>query len=164
MLPLCLPATWQPHQILYSFRSRCGNRLKNGDFDRSSDALVLAVRDRSSTGGAAKDGDTGCGGDSAGELVAVVELTIRQPDGSLPFNWPFPVPWKRQVSANGNVRAGENFWLLMIFRLEPATRIGVRVLVHSAHQRGRFEFDRWAQGAGLLVCLWYIICPLFMTS
>ena len=62
---------------------------------------MLAVRDRSSTGSASEDGDTGGGGDgdSAGELVAVVELTIRQPDGSLPFNWPFPIPWRRQVSA-----------------------------------------------------------------
>lgn len=66
---------------------------------------MLAVRDRSSTGSASTDGDTGggAGGDSAGELVAVVELTIRQPDGSLPFNWPFPIPWRRQVSANNGV-------------------------------------------------------------
>lgn len=93
----------ETHQVLYSFKSRCRNRLKSGDFDRSSDALVLAVRDRSSTGIAAKDGDVGDGvGGSAGELVAVVELTIRQPDGSLPFNWPFPAPWRQAVSCYSN--------------------------------------------------------------
>lgn len=100
------------HQILYSFKSRCGNRLKNGDFDRSSDALVLAVRDRSSTGSAAKNGSvggSGGSGDTAGELVAVVELTIRQADGSLPFNWPFPAPWRRPVSpvSSGGERASQ---------------------------------------------------------
>lgn len=90
-VPLAASTCWRlfDHgQILFSFKSRCGNRLKRGDFDRSSDALVLGVRDRSSGGG-----------DGAGELVGVVELTIRQPDGSLPFNWPFPSPWRRPVSA-----------------------------------------------------------------
>lgn len=93
-------------QILYSLRSRCGNRLTRGDFDRSSDALVLAVRGPPSTSGkssstpATQDGDADGGvggGGGAGELVAVVELTIRKPDGSLPFNWPFPAPWRREV-------------------------------------------------------------------
>ncbi len=91
LCPWLLPRPWRlccHRQILFSFKSRCGNRLKRGDFDRSSDALVLGVRDRSSGGG-----------DGAGELVGVVELTIRQPDGSLPFNWPFPAPWRQPVSA-----------------------------------------------------------------
>lgn len=46
---------------------------------------MLAVRDR------AKD----CG--DAGEIIAVVELTLRKPDGSLPTNWPFPAPWRPAV-------------------------------------------------------------------
>lgn len=96
-------------QILYSLRSRCGHRLTRGDFDRSSDALVLAVRAPPASSTPAKqdgDADGGVGGaGGAGELVAVVELTIRKPDGSLPFNWPFPAPWRREVrsmmSGNG---------------------------------------------------------------
>ncbi|CAM9859080.1 unnamed protein product [Ectocarpus sp. 4 AP-2014] len=93
------------NEILYSLRSRCGNRLTRGDFDRSSDALVLAVRGPPSTSGkssstpATLDGDADGGvggGGGAGEMVAVVELTIRKPDGSLPLNWPFPAPWRRE--------------------------------------------------------------------
>ncbi|CAM9176858.1 unnamed protein product [Pylaiella littoralis] len=86
------------NEIFYALKSRCGKRLARGDFDRSSDALVLAVRDRSSNTSSSKlaltaqDGDVA---DRGGEIVAVVELTIRQPDGKLPFNWPFPVPWRQ---------------------------------------------------------------------
>lgn len=87
---------WHFTQILRAIKSRCGSRLRRGDFALTSDALVLAVRDnRSSTGAsaapAAKDQDQELGGDDGGgnrdgEVVAVVELCLRQPDGWLPIN------------------------------------------------------------------------------
>lgn len=98
-------------QILRAIKSRCGSRLRRGDFALSSDALVLAVRDntninRSSAnaGVTAAERDqqqskvgsdggvsSGVGGDDAGEIVAIVELCLRQPDGWFPFNWLFLV-------------------------------------------------------------------------
>lgn len=87
-------------QILRSIKSRCGSRLSRGDFALTSDALVLAVRDnRSSTStGAApaakeQDQELGSGGarNRDGDIVAVVELCLRQPDGWFPFNGLFLV-------------------------------------------------------------------------
>lgn len=119
LLSLFRAPTLHPIQILYSLKSRCGKRLERGDFDRSSDALVLAVRDRSGvqanpSPATPQDGGGGGGGgsESAGEIVAVVELTIRQPDGKLPYNWPFPVPWRRAVSMDQRMRrvGGDVMW------------------------------------------------------
>lgn len=42
--------------------------------------------------------ESGGGGGGEGEVIAVVELTLRKPDGTLPTNWPFPVPWRSAVS------------------------------------------------------------------
>ena len=88
-------------QILRAIKSRCGSRLKRGDFALTSDALVLAVRDNRSSAGASvapaaqeQDRELGgddCGGNRDGEVVAVVELCLRQPDGWLPFNAFFQV-------------------------------------------------------------------------
>lgn len=94
-------------QILRAIKSRCGGRLKRGDFALTSDALVLAVRDRRSantnTGATfaeqqlagGDDGgvfqNRGRDGGNTGDVVAVMELTLRQPDGWLPFNGLFVV-------------------------------------------------------------------------
>lgn len=97
-------------QILRSIKSRCGSRLRCGDFALTSDALVLAVRDnnRPTTSAeaapAAKEEDQELGSDgsenSDGEIVAVVELCLRQPEGWLPFNAFF------QVGNNGRKFGG----------------------------------------------------------
>lgn len=82
-----------------SIKSRCGKRLARGDFALTSDALVLAVRDsHSSTSANATPATPGqeqemgaSGGGDAGEVVAVVELCLRQPEGFLPFQMLFNV-------------------------------------------------------------------------
>ncbi|CAM9941676.1 unnamed protein product [Ectocarpus sp. 13 AM-2016] len=85
-------------KILRSIKSRCGKRLTRGDFALTSDALVLAVRDSRSSGSARAtsavpelggDGAGDGGGGDAGDVVAVVELCLRQPDGWFPINGPF---------------------------------------------------------------------------
>ncbi|CAM9805063.1 unnamed protein product, partial [Ectocarpus fasciculatus] len=85
-------------KILRSIKSRCGKRLTRGDFALTSDALVLAVRDSRPNGSARAtpavpelggDGAGDGGGRDAGDLVAVVELCLRQPDGWFPINGPF---------------------------------------------------------------------------
>ncbi|CBJ31964.1 conserved unknown protein [Ectocarpus siliculosus] len=85
-------------KILRSIKSRCGKRLTRGDFALTSDALVLAVRDSRPNGSARAtsavpelggDGAGDGGGGDAGDIVAVVELCLRQPDGWLPINGPF---------------------------------------------------------------------------
>eukprot|EP00904_Undaria_pinnatifida_P001500 jgi/Undpi1/11350/HiC_scaffold_30.g13647.m1 len=75
------------NEIYYALKSRCGKRLAQGDFSLTSDALVLAVRDR------VAPAEHGGGGD----VIAVVELSLRKPDGTLPTNWPFPSPWRSAV-------------------------------------------------------------------
>lgn len=69
--------------------------MARGDFALTSDALVLAVRDNLSSAGAnatpTQDLGAGGGGGDAGEIVAVVELCLRQPEGFLPFNGLFDV-------------------------------------------------------------------------
>ncbi|CAM9196502.1 unnamed protein product [Ectocarpus sp. 6 AP-2014] len=85
-------------KILRSIKSRCGKRLTRGDFALTSDALVLAVRDSRPNGSARAtsavpelggDGAGDGGGGDAGDIVAVVELCLRQPDGWFPINGPF---------------------------------------------------------------------------
>lgn len=74
--------------------------MARGDFALTSDALVMAVREGRSDAGASTTPAThereqelgaGGGGDDAGEIVAVVELCLRQPEGFLPFNGLFDV-------------------------------------------------------------------------
>lgn len=95
-------ATRRPTQILRSIKSRCGKRLTRGDFALTSDALVLAVRDSRPNGSTEVGGDgagDGGGGD-AGDIVAVVELCLRQPDGWFPINGPFVVRYCAAVPLN----------------------------------------------------------------
>lgn len=82
----CAPFT-ACSQVLYALKSRCGRRLGVGDFALTSDAVVFAVKN-----------STGMSDTANTSIVAVVEMLLRQPDGSLPLNWPFPFPPRRHVS------------------------------------------------------------------
>ncbi|CAM9329774.1 unnamed protein product [Choristocarpus tenellus] len=67
-------------EVLYTLRSRCGNRLRCGNLGISSDAVLIVIRNPA----------------GEGAVVGVVELGLRKPDGTLPTNWPFPNPWRRE--------------------------------------------------------------------
>lgn len=74
-------------QVFYSLKARCGDRLSRGDFALTSDSVVLAVQDHAH--------ETADGGRA---IIAVVELQLRVPDGSLPSDFPFRAPWRPAVS------------------------------------------------------------------
>lgn len=61
-----------------------------GDFALSKETLVLAVKDTSVP---SKNRFSG------GEVVAVVELTLQEPNGKLPKSWRFLTPWAAGVSS-----------------------------------------------------------------
>ncbi|KAG5189686.1 hypothetical protein JKP88DRAFT_262060 [Tribonema minus] len=61
------------YEILLGIKLRMGEQLLNPQIDASGSAMILGVADPSTN-----------------QIIAVVELELRIPDGTLPGNWPLP--------------------------------------------------------------------------